>query len=111
LTRSTEWGNLRLALTNRRPPIIVKFSSPDVRMAVPQNKRISTPPPSEGAKRMVITEDLTAATNKKMKELHADDWVERVWTRSGSLWPIKKGANMAAFQVKSVIDPIDRILA
>ncbi len=92
------------------PPIIIKFSSSAIRMAILKNKRLNTPPPEGDAKRLVLSEDLTHATHRKMKELHADDRVSRVWSRSGSLWYVKNGANMPSVPVKSIYDDLNTIL-
>ena len=93
------------------PPIVIKFASSAVRVAILKNKRNNTPPPSDGAtKKMFLTEDLTKPTYKKMKELQADDRVDKIWSRNGSLWLVKKGPNMEPLMVKSIYDSNDSIL-
>ena len=93
------------------PPIVIKFTTPAVRLAILKNKRLHTPPAEGGNKKMVLTEDLTTPSHRKMKELQADDRVAKVWTRSGVLWLCKTGDNMPPIQVKSVYDTNDKILS
>jgi len=93
------------------PPIVVKFSSPAVRLAILKNKRLHTPPPEGGAKKMVLTEDLTSPSYRKMKELNEDERVSKVWSRNGVLWLVKTGDNMPPIQVRSVYDSNDKILS
>jgi uncharacterized coiled-coil protein SlyX len=92
------------------PPIIIRFCSSAVRMAVLLNKRVSTPP-SDGPKRMILTEDLTQPNHRKMKELMDDERIAKVWSRDGVIWYVEKGANMPAKSVKSVFDHNDTILS
>lgn len=92
------------------PPIIIKFSTPAVRIAVLKNKRVSTPSPEEGQKRMVLVEDLTPATHKKMTSLLEDQRVAKVWSMGGVLWYVKRGDNQSPKQVKSIFDSNDAIL-
>ena len=91
------------------PPIVVKLASPTIRMALLRNKRLSTPPPAEGAKRMVITEDLTPATHKRYRELISDDRVEKGWTINGGILLVKK-SDKSVVKVKSIYDSNDEIL-
>ena len=73
------------------PPIIIKFSSPTVRMAFLRNKRASLPiPPAQestasGIKWYTVVEDLTAITYKKMREMADCSDVEKVWSIDGKL--------------------------
>jgi len=93
------------------PPIVIKFTTPAIRMAILKNKRNSTPPPLFNDKRLVLSEDLTPATHRKLRELMEDERVEKAWTLSGSIWVVRSGPNNKPFQVKSIFDPIDKILA
>jgi len=93
------------------PPIVVKFSSPAVRLAVLRNKRNNTPPPGENQKKMSISEDLTPATHRKLKDLLADERVAKVWTLNGSLRYVTHSENSKPMMVKSVFDSNDKILS
>ena len=92
------------------PPVIIRFASPAIRLAVLKHKRNNTPPPQEGAKRMILVEDLTPASHRKLKELQEDERVAKVWTMSGTLWVVKNGDDKAK-PVKSVFESNDVILA
>lgn len=71
------------------PPIIIRFTEKIFRQAVFLCKREAMPNLfTEGASasvypRILIVEDLTPATIKKMKELREDDRVEKVWSTEG----------------------------
>jgi len=91
------------------PPIVVKLTSPTIRMALLRNKRLSTPPPAEGAKRMIIAEDLTPATHKRYRELIGDERVEKGWTMNGCIFLVKK-SDKSVVKVKSIYDSLDEIL-
>lgn len=95
------------------PPVIIRFTSPAIRLAVLKNKRNNTPPSPDGAKRMILVEDLTPATHRKMKELQADERVAKVWTMSGTLMLVKTsdGENAKAKPVRSIFESNDTILA
>jgi uncharacterized coiled-coil protein SlyX len=92
------------------PPIIIKFVSPAVRKAILMHKRNNTPPPDSGSKRLILTEDLTPDTHKKLKQLMDDERVVKVWSRSGTLWYVPRGDNAKAKIVKSVFLSNDQIL-
>jgi len=92
------------------PPIIIKFTTPTIRMAILRNKRTNTPPPAEaGDKRFILVEDLTHTTYKKLRELAEDDRVEKAWTIGGHIWLITK-KNKAPIKVKSILDSNEAIL-
>lgn len=91
------------------PPIIVIFSSAAVRMAVLRNKRGNIPS-TDYHKRMVLSEDLTPPTHRKLKEMIADERVAKVWTRDGTIWYVQRGDNMPAKIVKNVFDSLESIL-
>jgi len=91
------------------PPIIVKFCSSNIRMAILRNKRNNTPPPEVGNKRITIVEDLTPPNHKKMRDLLADERVEKVWTLSGSIWFSTK-KDKKAIKVKSPYESNDSII-
>ena len=91
------------------PPIVVKLTSTTIRLALLRNKRLNTPPPQEGGKRMTIAEDLTPPTYKKYRELLSDDRVEKGWTINGSIFIVKK-SDKSVIRVRSAYDSIDQIL-
>ena len=67
------------------------------------------PTPEGGSKRMAITEDLTAATHRKFKDLLEDERVEKVWTIDGCIWFVSKATKVAR-RIKSVYDTNDAII-
>ena len=74
-------GRFSQGVNKPPPPVVVKFTSPNIRMAVLKNKRTNMPLPTEvGAKRFIIVEDLTPATYRKLQELAGDDRVDKAWT-------------------------------
>jgi hypothetical protein len=96
------------------PPIIIKLSRIH-RMAILKNKRLNIPSPSDaektaGVKRFIVVEDLTPANHKAMKDLQADDRVEKVWSVDGRLRLVLNGEDKSVKKVKSVFDPIDSII-
>jgi hypothetical protein len=101
-------GKFAAGVDKPPPPIVVKFSSEAIRMAVLKHKRINTPP-IDGPKKLILTEDLTKPTHRKMKELLGDERVSKVWSRSGVLWFVKVGSKQPVI-VNSVFDSNDAIL-
>jgi len=98
------------------PPVIIKFSSTSTRLAVLKNKRSSMPAPTEGEKaagikRFVIAEDLTTPTYRKLQELLKDDRVVKAWSIGGEIWFVTQGENVRPKKVRSIFDPIDKILS
>jgi hypothetical protein len=96
------------------PPRIIKLSRIH-RMAILKNKRLNIPSPSDaektaGVKRFIVVEDLTPANHKAMKDLQADDRVEKVWSVDGRLRLVLNGEDKSVKKVKSVFDPIDSII-
>ena len=97
------------------PPIIIKFNSSNIRLAVLKNKRNSTPQPTEGEKasgikRFVIAEDLTTPTYRKLQDLQKDDRVVKAWTVAGEIWFVTQGDNIRPKKVRSIFDTSDKIL-
>ena len=92
------------------PPIVLKCSSALVRQAILKHKKQHLPPPAEGAKRLYITEDLTPATHRKLKELLVDERVEKAWTLSGSIWVVPVATKVAK-KIKSPFETNDKILS
>ncbi len=100
--------------TGSPPPVIVKLVSDQVRLAILQNKRRSTPsPPAEekdmGILRMSIMEDLTPETYKKLRELKQHERVDKAWTTNGRIRFTVTGYDRVHL-VKSSFDDIDLIL-
>jgi len=93
------------------PPLIVKFSSPAIRLAVLRNKRNNPPPPGENQKKITISEDLTPASHCKLKDLLEDERVAKVWTLNGSIWYVTNAENAKPKFVKSVFDSNEKILS
>ncbi len=65
-------------------------------MAILKNKRLNIPSPSDaektaGVKRFIVFEDLTPVNHKAMKDLQADDRVEKVWSVDGRLRLVLNG--------------------
>ncbi len=98
------------------PPILIKFTSSAVRLALLKNKRTNMPSPTEGEKnngcrRFILAEDLTTPTYRKMQELQKDDRVSKAWSINGEIWYLPTGENQKSKKVKSVYDDIDTILS
>ena len=109
LTSAYRIGKFSPGVNKPPPPIILKFVSLPARLAILKSKRLHMPPPPEGAKRYMITEDLTPATHKKFKELLGDQRVEKLWTVDGVIWVVPV-ATKVAIRVKSVFDSNSDIL-
>ena len=70
------------------PPCVIKFVSKDIRDVILKLKKDNTLPPCQeekaaGVKRVVVVEDLTPSTHRKLKELVAQQEFEKVWTING----------------------------
>jgi hypothetical protein len=96
------------------PPIIVKFSSSNLRIAIMKAKKDSTPAPSDldkslGAKRFLISEDLTPPTFKKLRELQTSEDVAKAWTVNGRIHLIASGSN-SVYRVPSVFESAAAII-
>jgi len=92
------------------PPVLIKFTSPDLRLAILRNKRVSMPPPTDSSKKFIITEDLTTPTYRKLQEIREHENVARAWTMNGSIWFVPAGENQSAKKVKSIYDDISTIV-
>ena len=95
-------------------PIIIKLSRIH-RLAILKFKKLNIPSPSDaersaGIKRFIIVEDLTPANHKMMKDLQADERVEKVWSVDGRLRLVLNGDDKSVKKVKSVFDPIESII-
>jgi hypothetical protein len=103
--------------TSTPPVIIIKLCSPQIRLAILRFKKDNTPAPSSadrtaGCKGFFISEDITPPTAKLLKDLNADERVDRAWTVEGRIRFTRVGdKERRVFKVKSVYDPISVILA
>ena len=107
-------GHVALTGTGSPPPVVVKVASEQVRLAILQNKRRSTPPPSAAEKdmgivRMSIVEDLTPQCYKTFRDLKRQEEVDKVWTTSGRIRFTLRGTDKVHL-VRSVYDSIESIL-
>jgi hypothetical protein len=93
------------------PPVLIKFSTSALRLAVLKNKRTSMPQPTDSSKKYVITEDLTTPTYRKLQEIREHDQVARAWTMNGSIWFVRVGENQPSKRVKSIYDDISTIIS
>jgi hypothetical protein len=81
--QSTKTGN-----ASAPPACLITFISKEMRDVVLRLKKDNTPPPSAieraaGIKRIILVEDLTAATHRKLKELVDHEAFAKVWTING----------------------------
>ena len=96
-------------------PIVIRFASRPLKIAVLKHKKQHMPEPSEGercagAKRFVMVDDLTPPAHKLLKALQADSRTDKVWSVNGHICfsiPGKKGFK----KVRSVFESVDSILA
>ena len=96
-------------------PVIIRFISKQLKIAVLKQRRRSMPTPSEGEqkkgiRRFVIVEDLTPPAHKLLKAMQADQRTNKVWSVNGQIHysvPGKTGYK----KVRSVFDHIDTILS
>jgi hypothetical protein len=107
-----------LASKEKAPPlVIVTLCSHPIRLALLRFKKNSMPPPSSadrslGTKGFFISEDVTPPTAKLLRDLLADERVDRAWTVEGRIRYIRSGdANRRVYKVKSVYDSVSTILA
>lgn len=103
------------AAVGSTPPIILKFASDAVRLAVLKAKRTSIPQPTaaekfQGISRFSINEDLTPVTYKKMRELLGDERTNSVWTVEGRI-RFTVPDDRSVYRVQSVFDTVDFILS
>jgi hypothetical protein len=105
----------RPSKSGRPAPLIIKFASKNLRIAVLRNKKNNTPSPleherSEFVKRFAIVEDLTTPTYKLLKQLQDLDSVAKVWTVEGRIRMTLTDNPDAIIKVKSVFQPIEKII-
>ncbi len=97
------------------PPIIVRLTSPQLRIAIMKAKRDATPPPLDAEKaagfnRFLISEDLTPPAFNKLRELQSSEDVAKAWTVNGRIFFIKKDSNQIS-TCNSVFDDLQVILS
>jgi hypothetical protein len=94
------------------PPIIITLISSNVKIAILTNKKGNIPlPPPGGSKRISLNEDLTADTFSLLKSLREDKRVDRAWSVDGNIKYIRANdSDNIIHRVKSVYDPLDKIL-
>jgi uncharacterized coiled-coil protein SlyX len=107
-----------LAPKEKAPPlVIVTLCSHPIRLALLRYKKDNMPSPSSadrslGTKGFYISEDVTPPTAKLLRDLLADERVDRAWTVEGRIRYIRSGdANRRIYKVKSVYDSVSSILA
>ena len=97
------------------PPVIIRFTTKQLKIAALKQRRQSMPSPSEGEqkkgiKRFMMVEDLTPPAHKLLKSMQADPCTDKVWSVNGQIHysiPGKTGYK----KVRSVFDSIDQILS
>jgi hypothetical protein len=97
------------------PPILVRFKTSELRLAVLRFKKDNMPKPSEaekaaGSRRFVIVEDLSPASYKKLRELSEDSRVGKVWTVGGQIRFVLSEGDKSVRFVKSVFDSVEHII-
>jgi hypothetical protein len=102
--------------TGKPVPLIIKFTNKNTRLAVLRNKRTNTPAPAEAersefVKRFSIVEDLTTPTYKLLRMLQDDERVSKVWTVEGRIRLVLTANPNNIIKLKSVFEPIDKILS
>jgi hypothetical protein len=95
-------------------PLIIKFTSYQLKVAFLKNKRNGMPAPSEqdkaaGTKRYSATEDLTGPTYKMLRAMSASDLVDKVWSIDGKLRYTVPG-DKTIYKVKSVFTSIENFI-
>ncbi len=94
-------------------PVICRLSSRFLKFAVMKNRKaasvLSEAEREAGARRLAIVEDLTPPAHSRLKELQADNRVDKAWTVNGQIHyslPGKSGYK----KVKNIFEPIDSYL-
>jgi hypothetical protein len=98
-------------------PVIIKFEDLRLRLMVLRYKREGIPSPSAAEKaagfsKMFISEDLTPATFKAMKQLRNSDQVAKVWSVEGQVRFTLAGDSSGTIKkVQSVFVPVDEMIS
>ena len=100
----------------RPPPLLVSFTSYELRSAIFRYKRDSFPTPSDiektnGTKRYVMVEDLTPPTYSLLKAMKDHPDVSKAYTIEGRIRYSKVDKPDFILKVKSVFEPIEKILS
>jgi hypothetical protein len=103
---------------DKAPPlVIITLCSHPIRLALLRYKKENMPSPSSadrslGTKGFFISEDVTPPTAKLLRDLLADERVDRAWTVEGRIRYIRSGdTNRRIYKVKSIYDTVSCILA
>ena len=97
------------------PPLIIVFSTHDLRNAVFRNKKACFPSPSAaesiiGVKRYVMVEDLTSPTYSLLKALQDHSGVAKAWSIEGRIRFARTDKPNLVIKVKSVYEHVDKIV-
>ena len=97
------------------PPVIIKLASRLFKVALMKNKRdLPSPSSSEtdsGITRFILIEDLTPDTHRCLASLSKSTLTSKVWSVDGRIKFIKADKPNVIITVKSVYDPIVKILS
>jgi len=96
-------------------PIIVRLSTSKLKTTIMRNKRENIPAPSRaeaaaGSLTPFVVEDLTPPTHQKMMEMKLDKRIAKIWTVEGQIRYTLVSAPAKVLKVKSVFDPVSKIL-
>lgn len=95
------------------PPIIIFFTSPAVKSDIFRFKKaMPSPNPCErsiGAKRFFLVDDLTKHNHRLLKNLQANESVDKVWSTDGQIKFIKKD-DQTVYRVRDTHASFDEIL-
>ena len=97
------------------PPVIIKLSSRPLKIAVMKNRRELPKPTADettaGITRFILVEDLTPDTHRTLAALSKSKLTGKVWSIDGRIKFTKADRPDAVMTVKSVYDPISKILS
>ncbi len=97
------------------PPIVLKFTSEQVRLGVMRTKRLHMPKPNPverdmGISNFYITEDLTPANYSMLRSLKRVDEVTKTWTTNGRIKFLLTG-DKTIHTVSSVFDTVENVIS
>lgn len=94
-------------------PVVVRLSTRHFKFLVMKYRKAAAAPSEAdreaGGKRLIVVEDLTPPTHRLLKDLQADERVEKVWSVNGQIHYTLPGVS-GFKKVKNVFDPIDSFL-
>ena len=97
------------------PPVIIKLSSRQLKIAVMKNKReLPKPTAAEteaGITRFILVEDLTPDNHRTLAALSKSKLTDKVWSVDGRIKFTKANRPDVVMTMKSVYDPITKILS